>query len=365
MQTVFSHIVKMRLSQESENVATTALSFILESSEAARNGMLKLLRGIVPDLPRLWFRTQQSDENTRPDMWGTDDEGKPHVFVENKFWAGLTENQPVSYLGKLANHTHPTVLLFVVPHSREKAVWREVTRRLEKAGVSTTSRKPSAGIVFNAKTRKGPIVAITSWSKLLTFMEDETTDDASARSNLLQLRALCDQADDDAFMPFTGEQTSDQRTPSLILQLTSVVQEATALAFDERVLFKNKLLPQANATRIGRYASILDQGRCGLWFGLHFGLWKKHGGTPLWGLFSGSDWGRSPEVRALLEPWAAKKEKGVVLACEDDNHLAVAIDFPLGEEKPIVVRGIVDRLKEIANVLSVLKVIKKKGVPGE
>jgi hypothetical protein len=67
----------------------------------------------------------------------------------------------------------------------------------------------------------------------------------------------------------------------------------------------------------------------------------------------------------LLEPWAAKKEKGVVLASAEDNHLAVAIDCPLGQEKEVVVRGIVDRLKEIATVLSVLKPVKKKSIPGQ
>ena len=73
MRTVFSHIVTKRLSQENENVATEALAFILQSSEAAKSGLLKLLRGIIPNIPNLWFRTQQMDGNTRPDMWGFDE----------------------------------------------------------------------------------------------------------------------------------------------------------------------------------------------------------------------------------------------------------------------------------------------------
>jgi hypothetical protein len=106
MATIFSHIVQKRLSQESENVATSALEFILKS-EPARSGMMKLLHSVTPELPqRLWFRTQQTEESSRPDMWGNDDQGKAHVFVENKFWAGLTENQPVSYLRILAAQTY-------------------------------------------------------------------------------------------------------------------------------------------------------------------------------------------------------------------------------------------------------------------
>jgi hypothetical protein len=68
MQTVLSHIVQKRLSQESENVATEALAVVLGSYEAAHNGMMKLIRGVDPHMPHLWFRTQQSEGNDRPDM---------------------------------------------------------------------------------------------------------------------------------------------------------------------------------------------------------------------------------------------------------------------------------------------------------
>ena len=129
MQTVFSHIVQKRFSQVNEDVATDALAFILHSSESARNGMIRLLRGIIPNMPSLRFRTQQSAQQTegsiRPDMWGYD-EAEPRVFVENKFWAGLTDNQPVAYLRKLAEYTQPTVLLVVVPDAREQTMRREL-----------------------------------------------------------------------------------------------------------------------------------------------------------------------------------------------------------------------------------------------
>jgi hypothetical protein len=122
MQTVLSHIVQKRLSQESENVATEALAFILLSYKAAHNGMMKLIRGVDPKMPRLWFRTQQTEGHNRPDMWGYDDQGEPHVFVENKFWAGLTENQPVSYVRRLAEYAQPTILLVIGPEDRKETL---------------------------------------------------------------------------------------------------------------------------------------------------------------------------------------------------------------------------------------------------
>jgi hypothetical protein len=88
-----------------------------------------------------------------------------------------------------------------------------------------------------------------------------------------------------------------------------------------------------------------------MWLGIHFGLWKKHGGTPLWLVFSPTEFGRALEVRALLEPWAAKE--GVFTTFQNDEF-AVAVDIVCGEDKDQVVRSVVDRLKEIADVLYVL-----------
>lgn len=148
METVFSYIIQKRFSQVNEDVATDALAFILRSSESARTGMMKLLRGISADIPGLHFRTQQTEGSIRLDMWGID-EIEPRVFVENKFWAGLTDNQPIAYLKQLAKYTQPTILLLVVPEAREQTVWRELIRRLEGAGISATDRAVPTGIVFS------------------------------------------------------------------------------------------------------------------------------------------------------------------------------------------------------------------------
>ena len=52
MQTVLSHIVETRLSQEYENVATDALAFVLTRNEVARQGLTNLLRVIIPKIAR-------------------------------------------------------------------------------------------------------------------------------------------------------------------------------------------------------------------------------------------------------------------------------------------------------------------------
>ncbi len=348
METVFSHIVQKRFSQVNEDVATDALAFILHSNESARTGMMKLLRGVAPEIPGLQFRTQQTKDQIRPDMAGYDGT-ELRVFIENKFWAGLTDNQPVSYIKELAEHTQPAVLLMVAPAEREQTLWRDVSRRFESDGIKVANRDTAAGIVRSVKTELGPILALTSWAKLLSALELEAADDQSARSDFLQLRALCEAADSEAFIPISSTEVTDQRTPTFILQLGSIVQSSVDLAITEGVLNIKGLLPQASWDRIGRYARLSSEQGVGMWFGIHFGLWKKHGGTPLWLSFKQDEFSRAHEVRQLIEPWAAKE--GIFTTCEKDEFV-VAIDIEIGEEKDQVGRVIVNRLKMIEGVLS-------------
>jgi hypothetical protein len=166
------------------------------------------------------------------------------------------------------------------------------------------------------------------------------------------LRALCEAVDQDAFVPVSSEAASDQRLPAFVLQLSSIVQASVDLAVTEGVLDLAALRPQADATRIGRYTYLGIGRRVGIWFGVHFGLWKEYGGTPLWAVFSPGEFGRSREVRELLEPWAAQTR---VFTASENDHFVVAVDMPFGEEKDTVARAIVERLKQIAGVLSVMK----------
>ena len=352
MKTVFSHIVQKRLSQENENVATEALAFIVQSSERARAGLMKLLHGIAPDLPSLRFRTQQTEGSARPDMWGFDG-GAPRVFIENKFWAGLTDNQPVEYLRRLAGYSNPAVLLVVVPETRLETVWRELNRRLDTANLLTARRSPSASVSYVGVVDFGPgftvtpVLAITSWAKLLSAIEVELIDEPQQRNDLVQLRALCDVADE--YAPFSTTELTNQRIPSLILQLNSIVQRAVDLAVSEGLLNIDGLWATHFWEGPGRYVRIPNGRNVELWFGTQFRLWRERGSTPLWLVFS-TRGGRAHEVRAVLEPWIERN--GITYSEEDDGGFAVGIDVLTGEEPDQVARSIVNRLREVAAELS-------------
>jgi hypothetical protein len=354
MNTVFSYIVQKRLSQENENVATEALAFILDSSERGRSGLMKLLRGIAPDLPALRFRTQQTDGSARPDMWGLDG-GTPRVFVENKFWAGLTKNQPMEYLRLLAKYPNPTVLLVVVPEARLETVWRDFKRQLNTPDVSTSDRNSPANVVYVAAIDFGPalatvpILAITSWANVLFAIEAEIADEPQHRNDLLQLRALCDAADDDASAPFSSTELTNQRTPAFVLHLNLVIQRAVDLGVTEGVLNIKGLMPMSNWERAGRYISFPKAMSVGAWFGTDFRRWRERGSTPMWLVFQANEFGRGLEVRAILEPWAEQRK--LVCSVQADGF-GVGIDLVPGEEQEHVIRSIVKRLGDVAAELS-------------
>jgi hypothetical protein len=376
--TVFSHIVQKRLSEEYENIATEALAFILHSSESARSGLMKFLRGIASDLPSLQFRTQQTDRSARrdptdscarPDMCGFDGTAV-RVFIENKFWAGLTEKQPVEYLERLAKCAKPSVLLMVVPTERQEPMWREIRRRIVNSKLFFSSRVAAAGGVRSVGIGRGRILALTSWKTLLAAIEMDLTDEPQAKNDLLQLCGLCDTADSEAFQPLSSTQMTDQRTPTFILQLNSIREGAVEKAITAGVLLtkltnvknprQGQLLPQSSCERSGRYACFRASS-VGAWLGTEFTLWKNLGSTPLWLVFEGGgsvfnngEWQRDSRIRHVLGHWASRK--GVpALWRDDEEQFAIGIVLPAGEEEAAVITSVVNTLKEIARELSKIR----------
>jgi len=355
MPTIFSHIIQKNFSAQYEDVATDALAYLIKSSPGAHRGMMKLLRGLlpglVPELPELRFKTQQAaqkEEGTiRPDMWGFAESGT-RVFVENKFWAGLTDNQPVAYLEELAKCAQPSILLVVAPKAREHTLWSELQRRLHREDIKVSHDPSAARICASVTTQHGSILALTTWENVLSALEDETVGEQLVRADLDQLRALCDAADSDAFTPVSGEELSNQRTPALILQMSSIVNAAFQQAKSKGILNNDGLLPQRDEERIGRYARFgrgKEQKLPIAWIGIHFRLWRKHGRTPLWVVYHEDAGGQARVAEAQLASWASAK-KVLALNDEDGRHV-VALDIPAHEEEPRVVEAIVDRLQEM------------------
>ena len=108
-----------RFTTPKENLAVEALAHVLRASVTARRALIGAVVAAGLELPSdLTFRTQVPSDNLgRPDLVGFDDQRLEALIVEAKFWAGLTEHQPVSYLRQLPAG-RPSALLFVAPETR-------------------------------------------------------------------------------------------------------------------------------------------------------------------------------------------------------------------------------------------------------
>jgi len=108
MQSLLGHIV-LRFTSQSENLATESLEYILSNSHDARLGLIKFIGRIDNRLTgELHFKTQvHDDDRSIPDLVGSDDDNDQICIIESKFEAGLTDNQPVTYIKRFKSVDRP------------------------------------------------------------------------------------------------------------------------------------------------------------------------------------------------------------------------------------------------------------------
>ncbi len=224
--------------------------------------------------------------------------------------------------------------------------------RLVKAGISFNEKNSSQGIYRTIETDIGPILAITSWKKVLSAIQLELTDEPKTMNDLQQLRALCDAANSDAFVPISSSELTNQRFPDFILQLNTVVKRSIHLGITEGFLSTEGLRSTSSWHRIGQYVSFTKGDGVGARFGIHFKLWREYGGTPLWLEFTGTDFGRAHEVRPILEPWAQERD---IFTLMEKNRFVIGVDLLTNEERDTVVQDVVKKMKDISDQLEKIK----------
>ena len=130
---VLAHVV-LNGSVPSEPAATQALTHILNSSPDIARSFVSILRPTKVDFEPGHIKAELAHEDSRPDLTIHDIHGRVRAIVENKFWAGLTDAQPVSYLRDLPDDP-PASLLFIVPQRRVATVWNELKLRCTQEGL--------------------------------------------------------------------------------------------------------------------------------------------------------------------------------------------------------------------------------------
>ena len=257
--TMFAHIVS-RLTNRTEDVAVEALGFILSRSDAARRALRDLLKVEGLDVGELTDAgTQVGDETlARPDLAIYDRERKERVLIEAKFWAGLTENQPIAYLVRLPLDERPAVLLFVAPEARIETLWPELRRVIEHPfgwqPVDVSNDTEIKCALVDEGTR---FLVLVSWRALLDRMLSFAMSSGdSIKADIRQLHTLCEQQDQEAFLPLKPHELAPE-IPRRMLQFNRLVDDAVELARERDIVNTDRLKRKRRALHgYGRYLRL-------------------------------------------------------------------------------------------------------------
>ncbi len=327
-------------SSQTELVATKSLAYILSRSEAARNALRDTLKTGGADVgPIARVQTEVIGKKMeRIDLSAYNDADEERILIEAKFWAGLTGNQPSAYLSRLPNDGAPSALLFVAPEMRLETLWPHIQAQAEKSGFALDSGAETGDLRTAAVAGSERRLMLTSWRAMLGAMASRASQDgdSAAERDILQLNALCEQQDTDAFIPLKGNEFGPE-FPRRLRDLRRLVDDATdrALARGSASTRGLKVVPQA--VGYGRYLRLGSKAKgvwAQAWLGVSYELWLGMEGYPLW-----VDFIRSNDM-AL---------KDVV---EKIGYRRIPLYLPIGVEYEVVLDEVAGMLEWLAGRIS-------------
>ncbi len=282
-------ILDLRLTVQTEVAATKALAYVLTRSNDAMKAFNALVRDTtkwsvdaVESVQAEVAFENESEGSGRPDLEFYDKEMERRVLVEAKFGAKLLKGQGSVYLRRLSDNG-TSVLMFLVPDYRIETLWEEVKAdiiqeedQVQFLEQQAPGRRRAARII-NADS----FLIMVSWRELLENISQGVFDDASAQSDLHQLRGLTERMDVEQFQPLKEGEFSEsfaRRTRDLRRIYDGVVSQCTKQGVASTQGLSTSNQPE---TGFGRYLRISGK-EC--WFGVYIDLWHDEDFylTPFW-----------------------------------------------------------------------------------
>ncbi|MFH0725406.1 MAG: PD-(D/E)XK nuclease family protein [Pseudomonadota bacterium] len=180
---VLAHLVFGRgVGLKPEDATTEALVYVLNRSEAVRRRLHELVSSVtgLPLAPVQRYETQvQQAENQRPDIVGYSATNQQVLLIENKFWADLTDNQPVAYL-RVLESDEPGIVLFVCPSTRLDLLWTYLLDRVNMAAIIIDNKTDDSTRINDPRSillqRGHHALGCISWNRLLRELRQAAQD---------------------------------------------------------------------------------------------------------------------------------------------------------------------------------------------
>tara|TARA_R110002049_G_scaffold137350_2_gene297362 strand:+ start:43926 stop:44990 length:1065 start_codon:yes stop_codon:yes gene_type:complete len=344
---ILAHLGR-RLTRQQEVLATEGIAYLLQNSPACSVALKRLAFQAGCSLPNvIAYRPEiVGDDLERPDVVGFDENNTEVAILEGKFYAGLTDNQPNSYLARLAA-AGGGLLLFVVPDLRVPRLWKAIKDRAS-ADIDVGQSIELAGSTVYAEAAGNVTLMMTSWRELLdTMMVASRAAAEDMTADIFQLQVLCDRIEGEAFLPFGSDELSSLMQPIRHRDLCNLVD-----AIVEKSIVSNHISREGlNATpqRNGyiRYVWLgAEKHRFGASLGLNYELWHSSGEGPLWLSMMDAD---ALEMRPPFQRVAARLGLTVL---DPGNKVSIALPLAAGLEFPElvekasgIVQSVVDELR--------------------
>ena len=259
-----------------EPTATRSLAYILRSSPELVASLAEL---VLPDVDFELGRVESERKlggGSIPDLTIFDSSDRRRIFIENKFWAGLTNPQPVQYLAALPADP-PSGLVFIVPAQRIPDVWVELKRRIRDPSFDS-GQEPSSDSTTRIQLGTRTL-CVTSWQDVMGLLKQVKLKD-DLRSDVLQLGGLAKFGELDGFPPLRGQELSGVSVPKRMIDFCRLVPNIVAKLEYRDIAQTKGCNPQADWYDTGRYFNVLE--RFQFWLGVTLLPWRNRGITPLW-----------------------------------------------------------------------------------
>lgn len=328
-----------------EPAATQALVHILRSSTSLAQEFVNIIgiAGINLELGRVAPEAGLPEpEDGRPDLSVYDADGTRRLLVENKFWTGLTEAQPTSYLNALPDAE--SALLFIVPAQRVHVVWNELTARCHNAGMILGQQEIGNQVI--SVPVNGRTLLITSWQHVLATLRHRANVDGliEQECDIIQLKDLAEQMDQDALLPLRAEEVTDQAiSMRLVNYIGLALNVVNLLNMQDNV---SNLQNGTSDREFGRYFHYEEAFQ--IWLGVSLLAWKQYGVTPIWCHVNNDNFPNIHATRLALEQRPELTHHKFHIT---NDGLYISILLTLGAEENTMVQDIVTQVNRVAEIL--------------
>ena len=328
-----------------EPAATRALAYILNSAPE----IASTFADVLGQIGAMAFEPGRIDAEERhgncvPDLTVRDAEGAVRALVENKFWAGLTAAQPVSYMEQLPSSA---LLAFIVPHTRMHSIWAELRDRCADSKIELDSEtRSNVGIAARSGRRT---LAITSWKHVLERLRQAaiSAGHSMIEQDIVQLRGLTDQQNTDEFLPLRDDEVTDASLSRRLINYSQLIDEvAERLVADGIADTKKCARSVCDFFSAGRGVRL--RAKFGVWVGVDFDAWRRFGITPFWLELSPTDGfsgiGKTPAGTIVNALPGAEENESTGFVC-------VPIRLKTAVERDRVLDAMVEQIRDIADSL--------------